>query len=923
MPSLQNMTDVGYPPLSIRQFLGVFFPVALLLGLLTAALQYHSHALTYGNLQASQTHDIDIAADVFSRDFDAIFVDLSLLATNQEIRRFATQAALADFQPAAKALNEFHNHKPRYGTVSFIDPDGQQLLTTTSSPPDGSVKAIEQALLRHLSIHSKERPVDNFAISPLTLLTDEQGLPQPTLYAAIAIRDANERNLGALVISYTASQLSINRNKPIELQADAKLLINRDSNWLQHLNRDHDDGWAPTTPGETFEQAYPDAWRHMQAADSGQFKTSHGLFTFATLASTGGADGNAQNSQPMPWIIASLITAETLNGIAMHAFWGGMLIYSLLLLPAALGCFYVARMIHIRMYNQRRIRALSAAVEQSHDMVLITDAAGRIRYVNPRFEEITGYSRAEITGQSPNLLKSGKHDKAFYRRLWQTIKRGEPFEATISNRKKDGELFHNQTTISPLSDKSGIIGYVASSKDITTQVNTQERLLRLAFHHPLTGLPNRSLFRDHLHDAAARARRGHHQVAVLFIDLDRFKQVNDSLGHQVGDALLMAVAQRLREAVREIDMVAHLGGDEFTILLDAIEHPNQVQAVTAKLLQLFEQPFLVQDRELYIGASIGIALFPTDSDNVESLVEQADTAMYQAKRAGRGHFQFYSAEMTTLANERLELESQLRTALHKQEFKLLFQPIVDPLRREMRGLEALLRWHHPDGSIRTPDDFIPVLEETGMIVPITAWVLGEACRQYRHLHDVGMGRIRINVNISARSFYQGDLVKLVRQTLEQNRMPPAQLVLEVTESLLLEDQHHVQNALEQLRQLGISIAIDDFGTGYSSLAYLRRLPISIIKIDRTFIHGVSANSRDAALVSAMMAMAQELQMDVVAEGVEHAFQLDFLRQRHCRGAQGFLFSPPIPANHINTWLDQDPRWPWKKWMNQGVADRLH
>jgi diguanylate cyclase (GGDEF)-like protein/PAS domain S-box-containing protein len=719
-----------------------------------------------------------------------------------------------------------------------------------------------------------------------------------------------------------ASRLLLRRNNILAQQADAQLLINHTGDWLQHRDTSQYTSWT-IAQTETFNNSYPDAWRHMQAAESGQFKTSKGLFTFATLYPTGLHGAASSDAQSASWIIASLITTDSLAAIAMSEFRDGMLIYLLLLLPTAVCCFYIARMMNSRLQNQRRIRALSAAVEQSHDMVLITDAAGSIRYVNPRFEEITGYNHSEITGGSPNLLKSGRHDSAFYQRLWDTISSGEAFEATITNRKKSGELFHIQMTISPLSDKSGIIGYVASSKDITGQVNTQERLLKLAFHHPLTGLPNRSLFRDHLHDAAARARRSHHKVAVLFIDLDRFKQVNDSLGHQTGDALLISVAQRLREAVREIDMVAHLGGDEFTILLDAIEHLSQVQAVTTKLLQLFEQPFSVNERELYIDASIGIAIFPTDSDNVESLVEQADTAMYQAKRAGRGHFQFYSAQMTTLANERLELESQLRTALHQQEFKLLFQPIVDPILREMRGLEALIRWHQPDGTVRPPDDFIPILEETGMIVPITAWILGEACRQYRHLHAAGLGRVRINVNISARSFYQSDLVEVVRKTLEQNRMPAAQLVLEVTESLLLEDQRRVQGALEQLRELGVSIAIDDFGTGYSSLAYLRRLPISIIKIDRTFIHGVGADTRDAALVSAMIAVAQELQMDVVAEGVEHAHQLDFLRQRHCRGAQGFLFSPPVSAGHIHDWLDQDPHWPWKTWMNQRAADRLH
>lgn len=922
MPSLQNMTDIGYSPFTIRQFLSVFFPAALILGLLVAALQYHDHALARENLQASQTHGIDIAVGALNRDFDSIFADLALLATSSEIRDFTADPTESNRRSAENALSMFHRYKPLYNDISFVSLDGQRLLSTNSTHAGGPVSAMDRTLLQQLLTPPEKRIGGDIIVSPLILPTDSQGNLQPIMHFATAVRGPGDQIQGALIVTYMASRLLLSRNNILAQQADVQLLINHNGDWLQHRDISQDSSWT-AAQAETFNNSYPEAWQRMRARESGQFKTSKGLFTFATLYPTGLQGAASGRTESASWIIASLISTDTLAAIAMNEFRSGLLIYLLLLLPTVLCCFYTARMMNMRLQNQRRIRALSAAVEQSHDMVLITDATGYIRYVNPRFEEITGYTRSEVTGKKPSLLKSENHDSAFYKSLWETISRGEPFEAPITNRKKNGDLFHNQMTISPLSDKSGIIGYVASSKDITSQVSTQERLLELAFHHPLTGLPNRSLFRDHLHDAAARARRNQQKVAVLFIDLDRFKQVNDSLGHQIGDALLISVAQRLRDAVREIDMVAHLGGDEFTILLDAIEHPSQVQAVTTKLLQLFEHPFPVNERQLYVGASIGIAIFPTDSDNVESLVEQADTAMYQAKRAGRGHFQFYSAQMTTLANELLELESQLRTALHRREFKLLFQPIVDPILREMRGLEALIRWHQSDGTIRPPDDFIPILEETGMIVPITAWVLGEACRQYRHLQAAGLGRVRINVNISARSFHQSDLVEVVHRALEQNRMPPAQLVLEVTESLLLEDQRHVQGALEQLRELGVSIAIDDFGTGYSSLAYLRRLPISIIKIDRTFIHGVGADSRDAALVSAMIAMAQELQMDVVAEGVEHAHQLEFLRQRHCRGAQGFLFSPPVSADHINDWLDQDPHWPWKKWMNQQAAGRLH
>lgn len=913
-----NISDNESIPSVTSQFLVFFLSIALLFSLLVTALQYHIHALTKENLLAIQRHNINLAADALRRDFATLSADLRTLAASHSLRRFATEPSDPNQIWAEDELAAFIRYKQLYAGISYVAATGQRLLAVGDPHPAHHSGAIARELVQQLLASAESSRFLSVTASPLLLS------PQPVIDFVTPVVDLHDLAQGALIATYSQPRLLEHLGNILKHKTNVGILVNPRGDWLHYTTAEP--GWVRAQDAPLGE-VYSAAWRRMLAADSGQFSTSEGLFTFTTVYL--GEQADPINPDPPPlWKIASRVDTDTLTAAVADRFRQGMLLYLLLLVPAAIIALYLAKLRTARLYNQERIRELGAVIEQTHDIVIITDANGTVRYVNPRFEEISGYGRDEIIGRKPSLLKSGIHEPAFYQRLWNTIQSGKPFEATVTNRKKDGQLFHVQMTISPLTNKRGITGFVATAKDITGQVSSQERLLMLAFHHPLTGLPNRALFRDHLHEAAARARRSEHSIAVLFIDLDRFKKVNDSLGHQVGDILLKEVAQRLRSAVREIDTVAHLGGDEFILLLDAIQQPAQVQVVATKLLQLFEQPFIVAERELHISASIGISMFPEDSslgenDNVELLIEQADTAMYQAKRAGRGQFQFYSAEMTTLANERLELENRLRTALQQQEFELHFQPIVDPLRRELRGLEALIRWRQPNGELRGPDEFISVLEETGLVIPTTEWVLEEACRQCRRLHATGMTRIRMNVNISARSFYQGNLVRMVGTALQRTGMPPTQLVLEVTESVLLEDQYHIKSSLEQLRELGVGIAIDDFGTGYSSLSYLRRLPVDTIKIDRSFIHGVGPDSRDAALVSAMMAMAQELQLDVVAEGVEQTHQLDFLRQRGCDGAQGFLFSGPLPAKLINDWLNRDRNWPWKAWMDRGEAWRLH
>ena len=553
-------------------------------------------------------------------------------------------------------------------------------------------------------------------------------------------------------------------------------------------------------------------------------------------------------------------------------------------------------------------RKLSSALEQSADLVMITDAQGVIEYVNPAFEQVTGYTREEAVGRRSSLLKSGRHDAAFYRRLWETIGAGRPFQDVFVNRRKDGTLYYEEKTITPLRDASGrITHYVSTGKDISERLLAERRLHFLSYFDPLTELPNRALYGDRLRQALARARRRRRGVAMLLLDLDRFKVVNDTLGHQAGDRLLQEVAERLRAVVRDGDTVARWGGDEFAVLLEDVGGPDDVDPVARKLLEVFGQPLMVETeegvQELFLTASLGIALYPGDGGDLAALARNAETAMYRAKDRGRCSYRFYTADMHAQALERLSLESRLRRALERGEFVLHYQPQVSLRDGRLLGFEALLRWERPEEGPVPPGRFIPLLEETGMIVPVGDWVLAEAARQLAAWRREGLPAGRMAVNVSALQLRDGGFHRRVAQALERAG-PEARggLELELTESAFMEGTRGHVAELAALGELGVELAIDDFGTGYSSLVYLKRFPIRKLKIDRSFVADLLTDPNDAALTRSIIAMAHQLGLKVVAEGVEEEAQRDFLAAEGCDAMQGFLHSRPMPAGEATALL---------------------
>jgi diguanylate cyclase (GGDEF)-like protein/PAS domain S-box-containing protein len=554
--------------------------------------------------------------------------------------------------------------------------------------------------------------------------------------------------------------------------------------------------------------------------------------------------------------------------------------------------------------NQAELAKQASALEQTADSIMITDRAGRIDYVNPAFESTTGYTRVEALGRTPALLKSGKHSEYFYQGLWRTLEAGEIYREIFINRRKNGELYYEEKSISPLRDPATgeITHYVSTGRDISERMHIQQRLDHLAHHDPLTELPNRLLLLDRLQRAMGRATRHGKQMAALFLDLDRFKQINDTLGHSIGDRLLRAVAGRLARCLRQDDTVARLGGDEFAILLEDLDHPEDVAPILEKLMATMRHPFVLEGQEFFLSFSIGISLYPRDGGDAETLLRNADTAMYRAKAEGRSSYRFYTADMNARAFERLDLESRLRRALERDEFVLHYQPKLDLGSGRVTGVEALLRWRHPDQGLVPPGEFIPMLEETGMIVPVGRWVLHEACRQARVWQQAGLPPLTMAVNLSTHQFRRDDVCALVREMLAIHQLPATELELEITESALMDDVGRAAASIRQLRDLGVRVAIDDFGTGYSSLAYLKRFAITSLKIDRAFVRDVCDDQDDAAIVAAVLAMAQRLQLQVVAEGVETRDQLEFLRSEGCDQMQGYLLARPMPAGQLPGWL---------------------
>lgn len=699
------------------------------------------------------------------------------------------------------------------------------------------------------------------------------------------------------------------------------------------------------------------------------------------------------------------------------------------LVPAVERELEEAKLRRERRQAEEMLRKLSLAVEQAADSVIITDPRGCIEYVNPAFERLTGYAQDEAVGGKPSLLKSGRHDKAFYQVIWQTVLKGEIFRGTLVNRKKNGELFYEEKVITPLTDDQGRITHLVSTgRDITARVKAEEaraqlvtileattdlvaildpagclrylnnagyRLLGLdpkvdiskfclkelfperiahllqsealpiahrvgtwsgetalrrmdeievpvsqvllahhdasgkveylstiardiserkrfeaelqhqATHDLLTGLPNRFLLMDRLAAELERARSTDKFVAVLFLDIDNFKRINDSMGHAVGDALLQQISDRLQAALRPNDTIARHGGDEFAVVAGDLPRSENILDVLRKIYAAFERPMSLGAQETYITFCTGIAIYPHDGIDAEDLLRNAGTAMYQAIAAGHNQYRFYAPDMNTRSHELLTLETDLRLALKRNEFVVYYQPQVELGTGHIVAMEGLIRWRHPQRGLVAPAGFVAMLEESGLIMPVGEWVLSQACAEFR---EMGLHGMRISVNVSASQFNDPELLHTVCRIMKEECIPPNALELEMTENIIMQDPAATIEILKKLRALGIRIAIDDFGTGYSSLSYLKRFPLDALKIDQSFVRDLTLDTNDAAIVEASITLGKKLGLEVIAEGVETKEQFDFLRAHDCDLVQGYYVSRPLRNNDLVDLLREGRHW---------------
>lgn len=539
------------------------------------------------------------------------------------------------------------------------------------------------------------------------------------------------------------------------------------------------------------------------------------------------------------------------------------------------------------------------ALEASRNGVLIVDIQqpdNPIVYVNPAFEKITGYTTQEVLGRNPRFLYGKDPEQPELAGIHAALGQRHEGSVVLRNFRKDGSLFWNDLYIAPVRNEAGqITHYVGIINDITDHRRYEEQLERQANHDELTGLPNRNLMQDRLHQAIVQAERDAGTVAVLFLDLDQFKVINDSLGHRVGDMLLKVMAQRLEGCLREGDTVARYGGDEFIIILPDLTRLQDVTLVAERILAAASQPVEVEEHDLQVTISIGASLYPYDGKDVDTLLKNADAAMYRAKALGRNNFQCYTAELNHRIMERLTLTAQLRHALDRGEFILHYQPQVDLQTGHIIGMEALVRWQHPELGLVSPARFIPLAEETGLIGPLGEWVMRSACAQNKAWQEAGLPPICVTVNLSARQLAQRDLVQTIVKVLEETGLDPKYLELELTESGVMTHPEEMLGRLRQLKEVGLRISLDDFGTGYSSLSYLKRFPFDKLKIDQSFARDITSDPNDAAIALTIIAMAQSLKLRVTAEGVETQGQLDYLTRHGCDEIQGYYFSPPIPG----------------------------
>ena len=627
--------------------------------------------------------------------------------------------------------------------------------------------------------------------------------------------------------------------------------------------------------------------------------------------------GNVQNigADELPALKALGANTIVLIPVSVNEAWWGVLMVKKCeeisdISPQELGALMAAgRSVGAAIQREaanKRLNQAMIAFESAAEGIVITNTDGRIIAINKGYSDITGYREDEIKGQLAYQLDPALMDVEQYQKMHEELAAEGRWKGEFSSQRKDGEIYPENATVTAVKDEEGnVVNYVVVFSDISDTKRVQTALHEMVNHDALTGLPNRRLLNELTGHALRRAEREKSNVAILFIDLDRFKVINDTLGHQVGDKLLMQVSSRLRDVMRESDTVARLGGDEFLVMMDSLRDVEDASRVAKKIVSTLQAEFVIDGKDIFIGASVGISVYPGDGDDVDNLIKAADIAMYKVKSEGKNNYRFYSSDLSENAVERFTMETQLRRALERQQFELYYQPQVSLKTGRIVGAEALVRWQHPELGVVSPAKFIPVAEETGLVVQIGEWVLRESARQMVEWTGQGLDLKSISVNVSGVQVQRSNFADTVYGILVETGCDPALLELEITESVVMNNTEYVISVFARIKEPGVRLAIDDFGTGYSSLSYLKRLPLDKLKIDQSFVRDLTSDPDDKAIASAVIALARSLGLKVIAEGVETQEQIDTLVSMGCDDVQGYFYGRPMPADQFSAVLLKD------------------
>jgi diguanylate cyclase (GGDEF)-like protein/PAS domain S-box-containing protein len=859
-----------------RLLAALCFAAMLAVSLLLVGIDRENHLKTR---QANATMLASTQANLIHQRLDAALSATYALAV--VLRQHDYHASYDWFEPYARELLRYH---PGISSLQY----GPKGITTFVVPLAGNERAVGNNLL--LNTKRNKEALQAIATRKLTLAG-----PFELVQGGVGLAGrlpiftpATDKDDG-----FWGFAVSLIRVEELLRSADVERLARAGYDYT--LWRVHPDTGAP----HVFAKSGPDV---LPDGVTLSFEVPNGTWSL-TLLPRGGWMAEAGWEYTFKYVLASLL-----------AVFAGGVIFVILRQPVLLRHEVETRTHELRAANellarenrereaaQAELKLADKVIESSAESIMITDERSRIVRVNDAFCRTTGYSPEEVLGRDPSLLNSGRHDEAFFEGMYSTLRVDGHWQGEIWNRRRSGEIFPQWLGITVLKDAEGKPAhFVSIGTDISERKASEERIHYLAHYDALTGLPNRLLLRDRVQQAIVQATRSGEKVALLSLDLDRFKIVNDTLGHQTGDELLRQVVGRLKLAVRSSDTVSRQGGDEFVIVSLGHSGPQTAGRIAAKINDRLAEPFFCAGREVRVSSSIGIAMYPDDGTDFETLIKKCDIAMYHAKESGRATHRFFTDALNANSHDRLQLEADLRRAVEKQEFVLHYQPQIDLETRRVVGAEALVRWNDPARGMVPPGLFIPLAEEIGLIVPMDHWVMAEACRQARAWEDAGLPAITISVNLSALVFRQPDLIERVGATLATSGLAPERLELELTESVLVDDVEKMIETVRRLKALGVKLAIDDFGTGYSSLAYLKRFAVDKLKIDQSFVRG--DDPQDAAIVQAVIQLGQSLQLKTIAEGAETEAQVQRLRSKGCYEVQGYYFSRPLPADEFVAFL---------------------